>query len=719
MGDNNARMTTAEDKSRPSATEDRLMLTSGRFTRRIEREFYPWILVGLGVFVCFLLRDEVSWLLTFPNDIQLPISDWINIFMDWFVATFRWLFRAISWTLGWPMTWLQGLFHWLPWPATITILVAFAYAAKGWKLALFTACALLYMVVIGYWEESMRTLALVGVSVPLSVLSGGAVGLLAFRYRLARKIIEPLLDLMQVVPTFVYLIPALLLFGFGPVVGIIASAIYAAPPMARNMMLGLSRVPKDAVESGQMSGATNLQLLWWIQIPSAMPTIIIGINQTIMAAFAMVIIAAVIGGSADIGWEVLSSMRRARFAESLFSGVVITLMAMIMDRASRAFAEQRGKLRLKTDSFWQRHRNLCISIAVVGGMIVLGKFIDPMRAWPESLVFFPAEQINNGLGFLIENYGFVFSTIKKWSLFYFMMPIRLGLEGSVRPHSWGFELTLPISLAYAGAVTTFALGGLKFYGWRVCVSIAVIGAMFYFGITATPWPAFIAVVTLIAWQTGGWKLGVGSLLGLAFMLLTGVWEQAMLSVYLCGAAVFLSFVVGCSLGVWASHNDSVSAFLRPINDTLQSMPLFVFLIPVVMFFKIGDFTALLAIAAYAVVPGIRYTEHGIRNVQPDIVEAARALGCTKRQIFWQVELPLALPEIMLGLNQIVMFALAMLVITSLVGTKGLGMLVYVALSSADVGKGFVAGLSMALIAIIIDRIIQSWSKKKKAELGLA
>ena len=149
------------------------------------------------------------------------------------------------------------------------------------------------------------------------------------------------------------------------------------------------------------------------------------------------------------------------------------------------------------------------------------------------------------------------------------------------------------------------------------------------------------------------------------------------------------------------------------------MPQFVYLIPVLMFFQVGDFSALIAVIAYAIVPMIRYTEHGIRNVRPDIIEAAEAMGCTRRQILFQIQLPMALPEIMLGLNQTIMYGLAMLVIAALVGTRDLGQLVYIALGKADTGKGLVAGLSIALIAMITDRIIQAWANRKKAELGLA
>ena len=165
-------------------------------------------------------------------------------------------------------------------------------------------------------------------------------------------------------------------------------------------------------------------------------------------------------------------------------------------------------------------------------------------------------------------------------------------------------------------------------------------------------------------------------------------------------------------------NDRVSAFLRPINDTLQTMPIFVFLIPGIMVFLVGEFTGLISIILYATVPSIRYTELGIRNVPAQAVEAARSFGTTRRQLLFQVQLPMALPEIMLGLNQTIMMGLAMVVVAALVGAKGLGSQIMIGITWGDTGIGAVAGLSIALIAIIIDRIIQSWSLRKKRALGL-
>ncbi|MEM9846104.1 MAG: ABC transporter permease subunit, partial [Pseudomonadota bacterium] len=172
------------------------------------------------------------------------------------------------------------------------------------------------------------------------------------------------------------------------------------------------------------------------------------------------------------------------------------------------------------------------------------------------------------------------------------------------------------------------------------------------------------------------------------------------------------------LGILASEYDGLSATLRPFNDTLQTMPLFVILIPFVMIFKIGEFTALLAIMAYAIVPAIRYTEHGLRSIPDHITEAATAIGCTRMQMLWRVKLPLALPVMMLGLNQTIIFAIAMLVIAALVGTDGLGQQVYIGLGNGDFGVGIVAGIGMAIIAMIADRMTMAWSRKRQESLGL-
>ncbi len=702
-----------------SAAED-VRAAFTRPGRRLEPALLAWIAVAVVAVVCFTLRDEVRWLKTYPKDWVIPFDQWMNLGMDWFVDRFKWLFRAISWTLDWPMTGIRETLHWLPWPATIFIFCATAHAASGWRLTLFTFVSLLYMVIVGYWDESMNTLALVCISVPLAVAAGLLMGIWGFKSQAARRVIDPMLDIMQTVPTFAYLIPILLLFGFGPVIGLVASVIYAIPPMVRNTLLGLSLVPPEIVESGRMSGCTNRQLLWWVEVPAAAKNIMMGVNQAIMAALSMVIIAAIIGGSADIGWEVLSTMRKAQTGQSLLAGIVIALMAMMMDRISRGFTERSGETQPRSRGHgFQRHPNLYIAIGAAAIIIVAANFAAPLRTYPEAWTYYPAQPINDAISFVTKNYYDATNTLKTWVLFFFMLPLKIGFEIVVRPRFWGFALTPGVIVAYVALFAALAAVAGWLSSWRAVVGVTTAGTIYYFGTTGTPWPLFMIAVSLLAYQVGGWRIALFAFLALGFILVTGAWPRAMLTLYITGAAVFISFLFGSALGVWAAHSDRVSMFIRPINDTLQTMPLFVFLIPVIMIFLVGDFSALVAIILYAIVPSIRYTEAGLRNVNPEVIEAAESMGCTRMQILWQVKFPLALPEITLGLNQTIMFGLAMLVIAALVGTNGLGQLVYEGVTKANFGWGVVAGGSIALIAMVTDRILQAWSHRKKVEMGIA
>jgi len=234
---------------------------------------------------------------------------------------------------------------------------------------------------------------------------------------------------------------------------------------------------------------------------------------------------------------------------------------------------------------------------------------------------------------------------------------------------------------------------------------------------AQTWP-----LVTIALGFAGWRLGGGRLAALAgslalFIALNGQWEKAMVSVYLVGISVIVASAIGIPLGILGGLSDRVWRVLEAVIDTLQTLPSFVYLIPVVMLFRVGDFTAMIAIVLYALAPAVRYTAHGIRNVQPTLIEAGTAAGCTPRQLLTRIRLPLATPVILLGINQTVMLALSMLVITALVGTRDLGQEVYIALTKADTGRGLVAGLCVAAIAIIADRLIQTAARRLAARRG--
>jgi glycine betaine/proline transport system permease protein len=699
-------MTTIEVSSRSSA----------RPQRSIEVGLLWWLATGCAVLAIFFLSSEFAYLAAVDPEQAIPVAPWVKAAMTWFTDHTRWVFRGATWLLAWPLGGVRAVLQWLPWPSTVLLCTLLGFFAGGWRLAAFCGLAMLYMVVVGYWEETTYTLALAGVAVPISILAGLFIGILGYRWKAARRAIEPALDLMQTVPTFAYLIPILVLFGIGPVVGMVASAIYAIPPMVRNVMLGLERVPSEIVESAAMSGSTGWQLLWWVQVPTAMPAILIGVNQTIMAGLSMVVIAAMVGGAPDMGLEVYNTMKKAQFGESILAGLVIALLAMIMDRVSRGLANRRADLQPAEATIRRR-----VIPGVIGVVILLSlaAVVWPdLRRYPEAWVVYPAHALNSALEWFTVTFFSVTSAVKTWFVFYLLLPLKIGLIESVRPRYWGFEMNATASTVYALLIAAIAGVATYLSSWRAAVGVAVIGIIYYFGTTGIPWPASILVVAVLAYQTGGWRTAALAVAGLSFIVLTGVWESAMVSIQLCGAAVLIAFVIGSGLGVWAAMNAHVSAFLRPISDTLQTIPIFVFLIPAVMVFLVGEFTALIAVIMYAIVPSIRYTEHGIRNVPTDVVEAARSFGATRQQLLWHVQLPLALPEIMLGLNQTIMMGLAMVIVAALVGARGLGQEVMVALQRADTGLGVVSGLSVALIAIVTDRIIQSWSRRRKAALGM-
>ncbi len=685
---------------------------------RIERDTWAWLGLLALTLALLVLRSEAQWLIVYPKEWVAPFAVILNDGIKWFTGSFGFFFLAVSNVLAKPLGWVQILLHWLPWPSVAAIVGAAAWRAAGHRLAVFTLLAVAYMVVVGYWDKSMNSLSLVIISVPLAILVGFAFGVAGHFSPRAARFIPPMLDLLQTIPAFAYLLPILLLFGFGPVVGLIASVLFSFPPMVRNTMLGLGSVGLDVQESGLMSGATTRQLFWQVQMPSALRQILLGINQATMASFSMIIIASIIGGTEDIGWEVTLYLRKAAFGECLLSGIVIALMAMVMDRVSHGLATRERMYFANEQSFVARNREWIIGGGLAVVLFLAALDVPWLRDWPEAWVIYPAKYLNAGIEGFILNFHTAIETVKTVAFYYMMLPARIGFENAISPFTWGFDFTAPLRWGYAAVVGASAIWAIMAGRQKLGVVIGLFGMMFFFGLTNLPWAGQIGVVTLLGWQLGGSRLGLGSFLAMSFMLIAGIWPEAMMSVYLCGIAVALAFLLGAGLGIWASLSDRISGILRPINDTLQTMPLFVFLIPFVMIFKIGDFTALLAIIAYAFVPAARYTEHGLRNVAESVVEAAQSMGCTKWQLLREVKLPLALPVILLGLNQTIMYSVSMLVITALVGTSDLGQRVYIGLGDGDFGIGFVAGIGMAILAMIADRMTQAWNRSRQRLFGI-
>jgi glycine betaine/proline transport system permease protein len=659
---------------------------------------------AVALTVCaLLLRSQLPWILTFPAQWTVAFSEMINVVIGALLDVASPLFRTLSACLEWPMRAIRDGLQAVPWQVLTVAFVAVALRAGGVKLTLFCAVSSVYIHISGYWVESLNSVALVSVAFPLSMLAGLGIGIMMNKSRRLSIVFTPMLDFMQTAPAFAYLVPLIVLFGFGPVVGLIASAIYAIPPMARNTKLGLDLVPEDLHEVAAMTGCSPSKRFWLIEVPTALPQLLIGLNQTIMAVLSMVVFAAIIGGFEDIGWEVLRNMRRAQFGESLMAGVIITLIAILLDRITRGFALQ-ARSHAAPAIPLSRFALMTLGImAVVWGLALTGL----VQIGPAEGGFTPAEQINRFVASLSVSVGSFTDWLKTSAIYYFLLPVRIGLEKAVSPFTWGFAFTPALQLGYWGLVAL--IGALL--AWRhslLAGRVALLaGAFLFTGTTGLPWPATIAIASATGFWAGGWRVALLWAGTLGVILLAGLWAPAMFSVYICLSAIAFCIVVGGGIGVLAAQSDAVSAVIRPLLDLLQTIPPFVLLLPVVMFFQVGDFSAFLAIISYAIAPMIRYTERGLRDVPDTMIEAGISTGCTPLQLLFLVKLPTAQRQIMLGINQAVMYALAMLAVAALVGSRGLGQEVYVALGKADAGLGIMAGCAIAAIAICVDRTFVS------------
>jgi glycine betaine/proline transport system permease protein len=666
-----------------------------------------WLFLALIGAWAVVFPADLPWLVAEPFSVPGVVQDAINVGINSFVTWAKPVLRMVSDGVNWSVRSLQWMLHGLPWPWLVLLTAFLGWWLKGVGLATFVGLAMLYMALSGHWVKSMNTLAMVGVAVPLALGFGFLLGVLGGKSIRCRRFIEPSLDMMQTIPTFAYLVPLIVLFGFGPVPGVIASMIYAAPPITRNVMLGLRMVPEELHEVASISGASTFQRFFMIELPNARNQILIGLNQSILASLSMVIIAAVIGGFDDIGREVLVATNKgsARFGEALSAGIIIVLMAVVIDLLSRASATNSGSDRSKVVNL--------LGWTALGALLGVSLLLplDQIVTATASVFRGVESAINEGLSHFIRNHGATLDMIKNTALMYVLLPLRIGLEQAVLPFTWGFTFTETHKQIYLAAI--LALSSLLLYRRHIglAVFVAVLGLVMLRGFTFLPWWVVAGGVSFAALRASGLRLAVTCFAMMMAITLFGHWKDAMYSVYLCSSAVAICLVVGCPLGVLAAKSDTVSRVLRPINDTLQSIPLYIFLIPAVALFQINEFSAMVAIVLYAIVPIIRYTEHGLRSVPAQLLEATVAQGCTPLQRLFYIEFPVARPGILLGLNQTVLFALAMLIIAVLVGARGLAEQVNIGLRDADTGLGLTAGFSIAFIAMMADRILRGWAEK--------
>jgi glycine betaine/proline transport system permease protein len=618
-----------------------------------------------------------------PQGMQLPMAGWITAAMTWLTdsahlgpVSFKDLTRGFAALIEAPydavrLLLVEGITEGrgrratvivppISWIAVTVAVVALGHYARDLWLGLLAGALTLYLAVFGQWESAMVTLASIAIAVPLGVAGGLALGIAAWRWRGVERALAPLLDLMQTVPTFAYLVPVLVLFGFGPVAALLATVIYAMPPMVRVTLVALRAVPDEIQDFARMAGCTPRQTLRKVMLPVALPDLMVGVNQVIMLSLNMVIIASMIGAG-GLGFDVLNALRRLDIGGGFEAGIAITALAVVLDRLGQALAA-RGSAGQRTGGpIWRRYPRLALVLAAILATTALGYLFPALHLYPKDWQLTTKSFWSDLMKTINVNYFDQLEALRFWLLEHLLIPVK------------------------------------RFF-------------------LALPWPLVLGLASLAGWRLGGLRLA-GLVLGLsAFIAVSGLWEQAMTTLYLCGVSVVIAMALGLPVGILAASNALAGRLIGAVIDTLQTLPSFVYLIPVVMLFRVGDFSAMIAVVLYALVPAVRYTAHGLRSVAPDLVEAGVVCGCTRWQILAKVRLPLAVPMILLGLNQTILLALSMLVITALVGTRDLGQEVYIALTKADVGRGLVAGLAVAAIAIIADRLIGAAAKDARMRL---
>ena len=558
----------------------------------------------------------------------------------------------------------------LPWTVVTGIAVTLAYALGGRWLAVFVAFATIYIAAFGQWQPAMETLSFVLVAAPMSVLLGLVFGVFAYKSRAVEAALMPLLNIAQIMPYFSYLVPVTVLFGVGDHAGAIATIIFATPPMIRLTLLGLKRLPPEVIEAGMMNGCNKFQLLFNVMIPSARHDILVGVNQVIMQCLAMAVIASFIGAK-GLGFNLLLALNALRIGQALELGICIVLIAVVLDKLSLSWANKQVDY-FADLTFFERHRYALIML----GILAVGSF----AAYLGRFIF------EGGINYL------------------YLIPHNKGITTE---NFWQSGVDWMVENWYQG---------LQAFNTALIVNVLVPMKTAYL---AMPVAATFTLAMGAGYIVGGVRSAIVVGLFLLFIALTEWWDRALITAYLTTFAVVVSTIIGSITGILCAQNARASKIILLVCDTFQTFPSFIYLIPVIMLFGVTDTAVLIAVIVYATIPPTRYMVEGLRGVPPSLQDAGSMSGVNRVQRLLKIELPLAFPHIMLGINQTVVFALSMVIIGAMIGTDDLGQLMLKALSDKNgIGNGLMLGLCVAFIGLAVDHLIQRWAKERREQLGL-
>ena len=688
------------------------------------------VITYVAIILVFLVALFLSSQSEGPSKLPKVVTDeftftaWVNDGEDYLKKNYRWMTKIIAGYIKSGYYFLEDFLIDSPWLLVASIIFLPCLIAGGLRLGLYSLFVIYFWGAVGMWDESLQTVALMGLSVLLCVFFGVILGVLCSQSDRFDGFMKPILDTMQVMPAFVYLFPALFFFGIGGAPAILATMIYAMPPVIRLTNSGIRQVSKDTIESATSFGSSKLQLLFKIKIPLSLPSIMMGINQVIMMALALVVLACFIGAE-GIGGQVWLAIRNLDVGWAMEGGLCILFMAIMFDRFSMSLTKQKDILPSDVQPFYLLPQNW--------EKFQVARLIEKPILYLHFAINLICKSVTNLIATFVK---YIFSIFNKenaedlrefLSRRYYVIPsfivfIIISLVDSYLisigtfPEEWKLSIRQPI----ADGVKSLTInpGFIAFTkGLRAFVYLNLLRPLDSF-LTHIPWWYTMSVFVAIGYFTVGLRFAIITALLLLFIGACGIWPQSMITLSSVLVSVVLCFAIGVPLGIIASYNQRFKEVLNVVLDAMQTLPYFCYLIPVLMFFGGGIVSAVLATVIYSIPPIIRLTALGLTQVSGTYSEVSRSFGGTLLQTLQKIKFPLAVPSLVIGFNQTVVMAFAMQIVTPLIGGKGLGLEVFNGLARSDTGRGLAAGIGIVLLAIIIDRITLAWTKKQRQALGL-
>ena len=547
----------------------------------------------------------------------------------------------------------------LGWLGVIGVVAFLVFLTSNFRTTILAVSLLFGCGLLGMWTDSMDTIAMTLAAVLLSLSIGIPLGIWAGLSDRVLKVLTPFLDLAQILPTLVYLAPLALFFLIGTASATIATMVYSIPLSIRITSHAIRSLNHSPIEASISMGATGKQTLTKVQLPMGKQMIVLGINQTVMAALSFVVIAALIA-SPGLGGPIINALTIRNVGDGFVAGLAVVLIAIMLDRSTSAAAKTKQTFIPPSKNEIRQRR---ISIAGMGILAIvciwLSRNVLWAAIWPKQLDI--SEIVSNGTnnvtGWITDNLRIITVSFKDFISNYVLNSIQTLLADS----PWFITITMI-------ALITYLLGGKK-------VTILAIGLM-------------------------------------SLIVLCGLWYETMVTLTQTLVATMLTMILGVILGVWIGRSEKADKVLRPFLDAGQTLPAFVYLVPILGLFGPSRFTAIVTGIIYAIPVVVKIVGEGIKGVSTTMVEAATAAGSSAWQIITKVQLPAAKKSLLLATNQGLIFVLAVIVIGGFVGSGGLGYLVLVGGTKPELqGKGLVAGFSILLLGVMIDRIAHASARK--------